>query len=191
MHDESRVGRGVSRMHFAEPGRHVGVEASNEGNAGRTGEPGGTDSSNRNAEQERERSNNPACVNPAGHVTYGLHDALQDADVLLTDCDQQGKGGADIEKTGKNAAPGDCAGKNFSRIFDFIAHYGGQLETYKTEADHTKGVQHEAWIGRNLKIGRSDGGSEAKPHNGPAADEHGGGDKRSNRADIIAPFSYT
>src|SRR5712671_759364 len=178
-------------MHFAQPGRHVGVEAGNEGNAGRTGEPGGTDSGGGDAEEERERSNNPACVYPAGHVTYSLHDALQDADVLLADRDQQGKRCADIEKTGKNAAPGDCAGKNFSRIFDFVTHYGGQLETYKTEADHTKGVQHEARISRNLKIGRGDGGSEAKPHNGPEADEHGGGDKRSNRTDIVNPFSHT
>src|SRR5712672_3339783 len=162
-------------MYFAEPRRHVGVEAGNEGNAGRTGEPGGADSGNRNAEQERERSNNPACVNPARHVTYGLHDALQDADVLLTDCDQQGKGGTDIEKTGKNAAPGDRAGKNFSGIFDFVAHDRGQFETNQAEADHSKRVQHETRICGNLKIRGGDGGTEAKPNNRAESDEYGGG----------------
>ena len=54
----------------------------------------------------------------AGHVADRLNDSLQHVDVLA-DGDQQRERGADVECAGKDAAPGNGAGKRARRDLGF------------------------------------------------------------------------
>ena len=73
-------------------------------------------------------------------MTYGLHDALQHADVLLANRDQQRQRGPDIQRAGEHSAPGHGNRQIFRGIFNFIAHHGGQFQADQPEADYAEGI---------------------------------------------------
>src|ERR1700733_15869162 len=189
MDDQGGVRSCVFRMDFAEPGGHVGIEASDEWDARGAGEPGRADSGDAEAEEQRERGNDPRCVDPRSHAADRLHDALQDADVALADSDQKREGCADVKESREDAAPCDRAGQNFLRIFNFVAHDGGEFEADGSEADYAEGIQDEARIRGNVKVGSGDVSAEAKINDGALTDQDRCGDASTDGAEIVDPFA--
>ncbi len=119
----------------------------------------------------------------------GLDDALKDADVALADGDEERERRADIEKSGEHAAPRDGAGKNFLGVFDFVAHDGGEFEPDQAEANYAEGVQDEARVRRNVKVGGGDVGAEAEIDDGAESDQNGRCDAGADGAEIVDPFT--
>src|SRR5882724_5800676 len=124
-------------MNFTEPRGHVGVEASNEGDAGGAAHPGGADAGDGEAEHEGEGDGDPRKVDAGGHVSNSLHDALENVDVFA-DRDEECDSRADVESAGEKSSPGDCAGKSTARILNFVAHDGGEFEADETEANYAE-----------------------------------------------------
>src|SRR5580704_4475091 len=189
MDDQGGVRSCVFRMDFAEPGGHVGIEASDEWDARGAGEPGRADSGDAEAEEQRERGNDPRCVDPRSHAADRLHDALQDADVALADRDKECQRCADVEKSGENTAPCDSTGQDFLRILNFVAHDGSEFETDEAEANYAEGIQNEAGIRGNVKVGSGDVGAETQIDYRPEPNQYGCGDAGADGAEVIDPLS--
>ena len=153
-------------------------------------EPRRTDAGDGKAQQKRKGRNDPRGIHFRRHVADGLHDALQNADVLLADGDQQRERRTDIEESGQDAAPGDGSRQNALRILNFVAHDRREFETDETETDDAEGIEDEARVCWNLEVRGGDRGSEAKPDDDAQADQDRGGDSGADRAEIVDPFSY-
>ena len=89
LHNQGGVRRSVTGMNPAHPIRHVGIESCNEGNTRSATHPSGSDSGDGNAEHQGERNSNPANADALCHGSDRLHDSLQNADVALSNGDQQ------------------------------------------------------------------------------------------------------
>jgi hypothetical protein len=83
-------------MDLSEPRGHVGIEAGNEGDAGRPADPGGTNAGDRKAEHEGKRNGNPPESDAAGHIADRLHDALKHIDILA-DSDEESERRAEVK----------------------------------------------------------------------------------------------
>src|SRR2546430_5616756 len=176
-------------MNLAEPIGQVGIEACDEGDARGAAEPGGADSGDGQTEHEGEGRDDPADAHTRGHVAHRLHDSLEDADLVFADRHQQGQSRAEVERTGKNAAPSNRAGKSFARVFNFVAHDGSKFEADEAETDHAEGVENEARIRGNAEIGGGDGSSEAEPNNDAKRDQKAAGDECTEAAHVIDPLA--
>ena len=189
MHDERGVRRGVFCMNLAEPIGHVGIESSDKRDARGAAEPGGTDPGDRQAEHESEGRNDPADAHARGHATDSLYDALKNADLIFADRHEQGQRGADVKRSGKNAAPGDRSRKSFQWVLDFITHYRGELQANQAEADDAEGVQNKARVRGDAEVRSGDGSSEAKPNGDAEDDQKPTRDKRAETANVVDPFA--
>jgi len=83
-------------MNFPHGRGHIGIQSGNEGNARRAAHPRGANSGNGQAQHDSERRNDPSHANFIRHVTYALYDALQHADVVLADRNQQSQRRTDV-----------------------------------------------------------------------------------------------
>src|SRR5260221_5141012 len=128
-------------MDFAEPCGHVGIQARDKGNAGGTTEPGRADARDREAEEESKGRDDPGGVDAFGHCADGLNDALENADIVFADGDEEREGDTEIEGAGEKAAPGDGTGESLARVFDFVAHDGGELEAHEAEANDAERIE--------------------------------------------------
>src|SRR5205807_3352768 len=131
----------------------------------------------------------PTDAHARGHVADGLDDPLEHADLILANCNKQSQGCADVECAGKDAAPGDGPGKSLARVFNFVAHDGGELQTNEAEANHTERVQHKTRVRGNAKVGSSHGSSETKPDDSAQGNEQAAGDERAETADVVDPLA--
>ena len=73
----------------------------------------------------------------------GLHDTLQDADLILTDGNQQGKRRTPVEQPRENSTPATAPGNVRCGISNFVAHYRGEFQSDKPKANYAEGIQHE------------------------------------------------
>ena len=119
----------------------------------------------------------------------GLHDALENVDLIFADSHEQGQRRAHVERAGEKAAQGDGSRKRSSRVFDFVAHDGGELEANKAKTDDTEGVQNEARVRWNPEVRRSQGSAEAQPDNDTQGNQQDTGDKGAEAADVVDPFA--
>src|ERR1051325_2917266 len=136
----------ILRMDFAHCFRHVGIQSSYEWNTRRTTHPCRSDSSNRYAQHQGKWSNDPTHIDLVRHVAYALHDALQDADIVFSDCHQQRQRRTNVESTGDNTSPDNSTGQSFLRLADFVTHYRSKLQPHEPETNHPKRIQHELRI---------------------------------------------
>src|SRR5262245_50100882 len=157
-------------MNLAEPIRHVGIKPGDKRNACGAAEPSRSDTRDGQTEHEGKGRDDPADAHTRRHVTNSLNDSLEHADLIFANCDKQGKSRADVKRTGKNAAPGDCARKSLARVFNFVAHDGCEFQADETEADDAERVQNKTGICRNPKIRGGYRSSEAKQNNDAKTD---------------------
>ena len=122
LHNERCIRRSIARMDFAHPARHVRIEPCDKWNARGTAHPCRADSGDGDAQHQREWNSDPANSHALRHPAYGLHDALQNADIVLADRNQQNQCRGDVKHAGNNSAPGDGAGQSPRWVADFVAH---------------------------------------------------------------------
>ncbi len=186
--DQCGVRRGVAGMNLAEPRGHVGIEAGDERNAGGTAHPRGTYAGNGKAKHEGKGDGDPAEADTAGHVTDGLNYTLQHVDIF-SHGDEQGKSGAHVERAGKDSAQSDSTGEGAAGVLDFVAHDRREFEANQAEADDAERIQDETRVCGDFEIYRSDGGAKARPDHYAQTDQDGGGDERSDGAEIVNPLA--
>src|SRR5438132_423342 len=127
---------GILWVYFAHPAWHVRIEAGDERDAGSTARPGRTDSGNRQAQHHGERDCNPCNADSLSHVSYGLHNPLQNADVAFADGKQQDQRGRNVERARDHSAPGYSSGHGPNRVTNFVPHDRGKFEADQSEVKH-------------------------------------------------------
>src|ERR1700722_14375415 len=188
MNDQRSVRSAVARMNLAEPTRQIRIEAGNKWNSRRTSQPRRTNSCDRYTQHQRERRDNPYDAHFLRHVTYSLHDSLQNVDVVLADGDQQRQRCRNVKDAGYYAAPNDCSGQSMFRILDFVAHYGSKLKPHEAETNHAKGIQQKSRVRGDLKILSAHSSAVAQPNNQPQSHQHCRSDDRSDAAQVVNPL---
>ena len=188
LHDQRRMGRPILGVDFAEPRGHVRIQAGDERNARRAAHPSRANPRDRETQHDREWSDNPRHANSAGHMADRLHNALQYADVVLADRDQQRQRRSNIKQPGNHAAPRHRARQRFPRFADFVAHHRSQFKSDQAKANHAERIQNKPGIRRNPKISRRHRRPKARQDRKSQTDQNRRRDKRSNGAHIVEPL---
>src|SRR5271168_14045 len=177
-------------MNFAEQRRHIRIQTRNERNPRGTSHPRRADPRDRETEHERKRRGDPHNANSRRHVVDGLHNALQHIDIFA-DSDQQSERRAHIKETRQYSSPRNRARKSTAGVVDLVTHDRSKLKTHQPNTNHTERIQNETRIRWNLEVGGANTRPKSRPHHDTEADKHGGGNKSSNRPDIVDPLADT